>query len=160
VPSLGGSTTTTTSYRETVGTLEAMVQFKGFKVMGELAKRRVVYDVAPELGGDIALLNNIPYGTKAYAAGFNGIAYYALAAYEIALGDSLGNVKVTPYLGADHLSPDKTAPYLDMNQYRMGLNVKPSPYVTNKIEAMRVVPRAAEMASKAWSLYVQTAVSF
>jgi len=157
---LSSASPTTESYRETIGTLDALVQFKGLKVMAELAHRRVIYSTAPLMNAQGALLNNVPYGTHIHAANYTGIAYYALAGYEVDLGESLGNVKVTPYVGADHLSPDQTMPFLDMNQYRFGINIKPSPYITNKLEAMRLVPKAPEMASKMWLLVAQTAVSF
>lgn len=156
----GSTAKATESYYETIGTLEAMIQFKGLKVIGELAHRRVMYDTAPLMNQFGALLNNVPYGLQIHAASYTGIAYYGLAGYEFDLGESLGNTKLTPYAGADHLSPDQTMPFLDMNQYRVGLNVKPSPYVTNKLEVMRVIPRATEMASKLWQVAVQAAVSF
>ena len=156
----GSTSKDISSYQETVGTLDAMIQFKGLKVMGEMARRQVLYNVAPPMDPQAALLKGIPFGAQVHAASYNGIAYYVIAGYEIDLGDSLAHVKVTPYLGADHLSPDQTMPYLDMNQYRLGLNVKPSPYITNKLEAMRVVPKSAETSSQAWMVVAQTAVSF
>jgi hypothetical protein len=156
----GSQSDVTNSYRETVGTLDAMLQYKGFKLMAELAQRKVLYDHAPSMMPESALLNNVPYSLTAYAASYTGIAYYALMGYEFNLGEHLWNTKVTPYVGADHLSPDETTPELDMNQFRFGVNVKPSPYVTNKIEAMRVIPKADEMASRLWMVLFQTAVSF
>lgn len=61
---------------------------------------------------------------------------------------------------ADHLAPDKTQPVLDMNQYRVGLSVRPATHVVAKLEAVRVIPRAKEMESEMWVLAAQTAVTF
>ena len=156
----GGISKVTNSYRETIGTLDAMVQYKGLKVMAEYARRKVVYDVAPLMDPRGGLLFNVPYGTTIHAAGYTGIAYYVLGGYEFDLGDSLSNIKVTPYAGYDHLAPDQTQPWYNSDIYRFGLNVKPSPYVTAKLEAERHIPMEDVFASKNWTLLAQTAVSF
>lgn len=156
----GSTSTVTNSYRESIGTLDAVAQYKGLKVMGEFAKRKVVFDVAPPMDRQTAWMNDVPFGTTVYSSGYTGLAYYGVLAYELPLGESLGGIKVTPYVGADHLAPDQTRPYYDQNQYRMGLNVKPSPYVTTKLEATRAIPKEEVIASKMWLVTAQAAVAF
>lgn len=156
----GAGAKTTEAYRETIGTLDATVQLYGFRLMAELAERRVMFDVAPTMDPVRSTINGTPYGTQIFAGSYVGVAYYGMLGYEFELGESLGNMKVTPYAGADHLSPDKTQPVMVMNQYRFGVNLKPSPYLTGKLEAVRVVPRATELGSEMWVLVAQSAVSF
>ena len=48
-----------------------------------------------------------------------------------------------PYVGYDLVVPSTTVLAEQTKQLRGGLNVKPSPYVTLKVEASRIVPTAA-----------------
>ncbi len=151
---------TTEGYDERVIALDAMVKFHGLSVSGEYARRRVVYSTPPPIDDDDKLLNEIPFDVPAYYASYIGKAYYVLAGYEFDLGQALGGTKLTPYLGYDTIKPISTIPVQNMHQYRAGLNVKPSPWVTTKLETVRVVPVAEAVASKAWVIIGQVAVSF
>jgi hypothetical protein len=159
-PAFGTNFVTTNAYDEHTVALDTLVRFKGFKVFGEYARRRVIYSAAPPVGDDDKLLTGVPYNVPLYYASYFGTAYYAMAAYEINTNSILAGTKVTPYVGYDAIEPNSVVHVENMKQYRFGLNVKPSPWVTTKLEVVRVVPDAAAVASKMWVVVGQLAVAF
>ncbi len=159
-PAFGANLITTESYNEQTVTLDALVRYKGLKLFGEYARRRVIYSHAPLEGDDDKMLSGVPYNVPLYYASYIGTAYYAVAAYEVNVSSILDGAKVTPYIGFDRIEPNNVAPVQNNKQYRFGLNVKPSPWVTTKLEAVREVPEAVAVGSKGWALVAQLAVAF
>jgi hypothetical protein len=69
-------------------------------------------------------------------------------------------MKLTPYVGYDYIAPNSNVSTLNMDQYRGGLNLKPSPWLTAKAEVVRVIPESNLIASKSWVVVGQLAVAF
>ena len=64
-----------------------------------------------------------------------------MAAYEIPFHTKPLDFSVMPYAGYDYVVPSTTVPVeRTTTQIRGGLNVKPSPYVTLKVEVSRLLP--------------------
>lgn len=159
-PSFGSEFTRTEAYDERVLTLDAQARFKGLRLFAEYARRQVQYDIAPVVGGQNKLLGGIPFEQDLHQAAYFGQAWFILVGYEFDLGESLASVKITPYAGYDRLQPNSNVATTDMDQYRVGLNVKPSPFVTGKVELLRIDPKADALAGESWLLLNQLAVSF
>jgi hypothetical protein len=148
------------SYDETTVTGDLTVTLADLHLFSEAAWRRVDYRTSTLLPDSDKLLNGVPFSAPVYAAGHYGGAVYSIAGYEFDLGAPVDHTKLTPYAGFDYLLPDSTLPTLEMWQYRAGLNVKPSPWVTAKLEVIRVDPKTDAIASEAWAVLSQLAVSF
>jgi hypothetical protein len=63
-------------------------------------------------------------------------------------------------VGYDYVVPSTTALQSQTQQVRGGLNVKPSPYVTMKVELSRIVPEATVLNSAGTAAFGQLAFSF
>jgi hypothetical protein len=148
------------SYDERVLTLDALAQIWGAKVFAEYATRKVTYRNAPLVADDDKLLSGVPYDVPLYAAAYLGKALYVVGAYEFELNFVKEGLKLTPYVGYDHIAPNSNISTLNMDQYRGGLNLKPSPWLTAKGEVIRVIPESNLIASRSWVVVGQVAVAF
>ncbi|MGC4068234.1 MAG: hypothetical protein QM784_27015 [Polyangiaceae bacterium] len=148
------------SYDERVLTLDALAQTWGAKVFAEYAIRKVTYRHAPLVADDDKLLSGVPYYVPLYAAAYLGKALYVVGAYEFELNFLKEGLKLTPYVGYDHIAPNNNVSTLNMDQYRGGLNLKPSPWLTAKGEVIRVIPESNLIASRSWVVVGQVAVAF
>jgi hypothetical protein len=83
-----------------------------------------------------------------------------MGAYEIPFHTRLIDFSVTPYAGYDYVVPSTTVPTRNNTQIRGGLNVKPSPFVTAKLEISRLIPDDKAIASNATAVMSQLAFSF
>ena len=157
---VGSTESIQVAYKESILALDALVRLKGFRLFGEYARRRVIFTHAPPFPDDDKLLNGIPYAIPLHVAGFIGTAYYVMGAYEIDASRILEGLKITPYAGFDEIRPNGNVITENMKQYRVGLNIKPSPWATMKFEAVRIVPDAEALGSRAWAAISQLAIAF
>jgi hypothetical protein len=120
----------------------------------------VIYNLASQVASDDQLLKGVPFNVTIYDPSHYGLGGYVMAAYEIPFHTSLLDFSVMPYAGYDYVVPSTTVPVRANTQLRGGLNVKPSPYVTLKLEVSRLLPQEEAVASKATSVMSQLAFSF
>ena len=90
-------------------------------------------------------------------ASFIGQSVYGLLGYTLPLDIP---VRITPYIMYEYNTANDTQPYLNMQYYIAGVNVKPSPYVTLKVEGNIIDPENDFYGENMKSLMLQTAVSF
>ncbi len=100
-----------------------------------------------------------PLDTSYYASSV-GNAVYVLLGYELPLYEWIAPVRITPYLLYEYTEYSDTAPHGNIDLYRGGLNVKPSPYVVLKVEFVYGVPHNKIYGETNKALLGQAAVSF
>lgn len=159
-PSFGSYNVTTSSYNETVLTGDAEVRVGRLRVLAEIARQTVIYNLASQVASDDQLLKGVPFNVTIYDPSHYGFGGYVMAAYEVPFHTSLLDFSVMPYAGYDYVVPSTTVPVRANTQLRGGLNVKPSPYVTLKLEVSRLLPQEEAVASKATAVMSQLAFSF
>jgi hypothetical protein len=106
------------------------------------------------------LLKGVPFNLTIYDPSHYGLGGYVMAAYEIPFHTAPLDFTVMPYAGYDYVAPSTTVPVRNNVQIRGGLNVKPSPYVTLKVEVSRLLPENKSIASAATAVMSQIAFSF
>ena len=159
-PAFGDAETVTESYDETILTADAEVRIGKLRLLGEFARQTVMYTQPFLSGTEDKLLTGVPSTVTTYDPNHYGLGGYAMIAYEIPFSTKLLDFSVTPYAGYDYVVPTTSDPVRNNTQWRAGLNVKPSPYVTVKAEVARVVPDSSLVASDAWAGISQVAFSF
>ena len=159
-PSFGSSNVTTSAYNETVLTGDAEFRVGRLRIIGEFARQTVIYQMASKVADDQKLLKGVPFNVTIYDPSHYAFGGYVMAAYEIPVHTSPIDFSVTPYVGYDYVVPSTTAPVRTNTQIRGGLNVKPSPYATIKLEVSRLLPDNASIASDATAVMGQLAYSF
>jgi hypothetical protein len=161
IASPGASETTINeSSNEIIVTGDLDFRFKKFRLLGEFANQTVIYNTPPTLGSISQLLKGIPLSVNAYDASHYGYGGYVMAAYEVPFHTKPIDFSVTPYVGYDYVIPSTTVLQNQTQQVRGGLNIKPSPYVTLKVEVARVMPTAAAVNSQGTAIFSQIAFSF
>jgi hypothetical protein len=159
-PAFGSTENLAGAYDETVLTGDMEFRWKRLRVFGEAARQSVIYQTAHKVDDDDKLLQGAPLTATIYDASHYGWAAYVLGAYEIPLKTSFANIMVTPFGGYDYIVPTTTLPVKANAQIRGGLNVQPSPYITLKVEAVRILPKSPAIASEGTAIFSQLAVSF
>lgn len=149
------------SYREWIGTLDALVETHGLRLQIEYARRLVTYDErplrSPEDGGG-------------YPPDYVGQGAFAMLAYTLPLEKYIGSFGITPYVSGDHLKINDVDDYWGCTLVA-GLNLRPSPFVAIKAEYYYTIfPEwhAEEVAmgtrdepeESFWGIAAQLAVSF
>ncbi len=157
-PSFGSSTTVNGSYDESILTADAEIRWKKLRVLAEYAHSTIIYTSPSTIGAAESLLK-APLNVNLYDPSHYGYGGYVMAAYEIPFHGAV-DLSVTPYVGADFVTPSTTETVRSNHQYRAGINVKPSPYVTLKLEVARWLPNTAAVGSEAYSIMSQVAYSF
>jgi hypothetical protein len=147
------------SYQESMLAADLRFAWEGLLVQSEGVERRVDYEVPTLLTQSQALVLGVPLGQAAYAPNNVGYAFYGLVGYTLPFTRQLGGVALTPYASVERSVPADEGSAFDQWQYRFGLNVRPSPYVTLKGEVNHVAPESG-LLGEATTLYLQTAVSF
>jgi hypothetical protein len=159
-PSLGSFSVTNEAYNETVLTGDAEFRAGRLRVIGEFARQTVIYVVPNPIGAEWQLLKGMPYNITGYDPSHYAYGGYVLAAYEIPFHTKVLDFSVMPYAGYDYVVPSTSVPTRNNTQYRGGLNVKPSPFVTLKFEVSRLIPDSKAIASDATAVISQVAYSF
>jgi hypothetical protein len=154
------SATTSANYDESIFTGDAEVRYKGLRILGEFAHKTVIYNTASQLGATSQLLKGIPANATAYDTSHYGYGGYVMGAYEVPVRTKAFDFSMTPYLGYDYVIPSTTVETAATKQVRGGLNFKPSPYVTLKIEGSRILPQAQAVDSQGTAVFGQVAYSF
>jgi hypothetical protein len=159
-PSFGSTTTVNSAYDETVITGDAEVRVRHLRIIAEFARQTVVYAMPTQVDSQDKLLKGVPFNVAIYDPSHYGLGGYVMAAYEIPFHTAALDFPVMPYAGYDYVAPSTTVPVRNNVQIRGGLNVKPSPYVTLKIEVSRLLPENRSIASAATAVMSQIAFSF
>jgi hypothetical protein len=157
---LSDVTTVGESYDEGILTGDLDIRIKRFRFLGEIATQRIIYNMPPTLDPNLQAIKGIPFNVNAYDASHFGYGGYVMAAYEVPVHTRVIDFSVTPYVGYDYVVPSTTALQNQTQQVRGGLNVKPSPYVTCKVELSRIVPEATILNSAGTAAFGQLAFSF
>jgi hypothetical protein len=159
-PSLGSTTQINEAYDLYIFTLEAEARYRRLRVFAEYARQTVIYTNPFPLDPTDAILKGVPMALTAYDPSHYGYGGYVMAAYEIPFHTSLADMTLTPYVGYDAVLPSTTVSTYGFVEYRGGLNFKPSPFITVKVEGARVYTTASQLASNCWSAFTQLAFSF
>jgi hypothetical protein len=159
-PSFGSYTTVNAAYDETVLTGDAEIRVRRLRIIAEFARQTVIYAMPTQVDSQDKLLKGVPFNLNIYDPSHYGLGGYVMAAYEIPFHTAPLDFTVMPYAGYDYVAPSTTVPVRNNVQIRGGLNVKPSPYVTLKVEVSRLLPENKSIASAATAVMSQVAFSF
>lgn len=159
-PSFGSYTTLNAAYDETVLTGDAEIRIRRLRIIAEFARQTVIYAMPTQVDSQDKLLKGVPFNMTIYDPSHYGLGGYVMAAYEIPFHTKPLDFTVMPYAGYDYVAPSTTVPVRNNVQIRGGLNVKPSPYVTLKVEVSRLLPENKSIASAATAVMSQIAFSF
>jgi hypothetical protein len=139
---------------------DALLELYGVRLQSELMWTRTDYDTVPIREADFALFKGAPAGTPLFYASNIGIGYYVLAAWELPLEKWIRPVRITPYVMWEDTKYDDTQPMFNFRTVTGGLNVKPSPFVTLKVEYMHGFPATDMWGDPLRIVEAQLAVSF
>ncbi len=159
-PSFGSYNTVSAAYDETVLTADAELRIKRLRIIAEFARQTVIYAQPTQVDSQDKLLKGVPFNQAIFDPSHYGLGGYVMAAYEIPFHTAPLDFTVMPYAGYDYVAPSTTVPVRNNVQIRGGLNVKPSPYVTLKVEVSRLLPENKSIASAATAVMSQIAFSF
>ena len=159
-PSFGTYSVTNSAYDETVLTGDAEFRVGRLRIIGEFARQTVIYDAPSAVPDDQKLLKGVPFNVPIVDPSHYAFGGYVMAAYEVPFHTKPIDFSVTPYAGYDYVVPSTTVPVRTNTQLRGGLNVKPSPYATLKLEVSRLLPENTSTASDATVVMAQLAYSF
>ncbi len=141
----------TESFEEIIGAIDLLIELYGVRLQGEYVRRLRRFDVRPE--------RSQYTGIGGHQPDYITWAAYALLAWELPLSKWLGGKTLTPYFEVDFGQLDDTVSLYKTHTAIMGLNFKPSPFVTLKAEATRLSSVNDTMLD-AWYVAGQIAVSF
>jgi hypothetical protein len=150
----------TESYKEYVGTADFLLEVYGVKLQAEYIFRYVNFIEPGALQIDDRLTGQGDIFNDLYQADFHGNGVFALLAWELPLSAWLGEVKLTPYFMYEHGDPEDTRPVKTNDFFQLGLNVKPSSFVTLKAEYTYVKPDEKATIKNSQYIFAQMAVAF
>ncbi len=117
---------TTEHYREYVGSADLLIEAFGFRLQGEYVRRLTQYIERP--------LRAMEYGVG-YQPDYVIWAWYGIIYWDLPLRDLLGTVRLGPFYELEYSHSDVTVPGMKSTTQTWGINLRPSPYVTIKLEA-------------------------
>lgn len=149
------------AYDEYVATADLLLEAFGLTLQSEYIWRYVDYttpghpeDTETNFAGVEATDPHWGY------ASFTGQSVYCLLSYRLPLDRWLGQFKITPYVMYEYNASNDTQPYINVKYYIAGVNMKPSPFVTLKLEGNMMDPKNQFYGNKLKALMLQMAVSF
>ena len=151
---------TTEQYDEYLASADLLIEFYGVRLQAEYVWRYVDYSTPGVLTQDETLFaGGTPFDTM-YTASYLGLGFYGLIAYELPLARWIDPVRIIPYFMYELNRHDDTKPNQNLTTYIGGINIKPSPYVTIKVEGGAAVPERNYYGSILRGFAAQLAVSF
>ncbi len=148
---------TTVNFSEVTGSVDLLFRLFGLRVQGEFVRGIVTHSIH-NIRQIPILEEDDPF--SAYQPDYIKWGIYGLIAYQFDVRVRKSLVFFTPYFMAELYTPDDTYDDMYQNIYRMGLNFKPSPYVTLKVEANRSEFPRSDLTGGFWAYLGQMAVSF
>jgi len=141
-------------YSEYAVATDFLLAVYGLKLQSEFVRGLILYDEDSPRPDIAALLPPTPDYLKN--------AFYAMLSYELPLDDLLGSMTLTPYIAG---AMDNPLDWIYTTSYWVGLNFKPSAYVTLKTELVYTYsdvdpPTNPIDKPEMWSWKSQLAVSF
>ena len=160
-PSFGSYTTVNAAYDETVLTGDAEIRVRRLRIIAEFARQTVIYAMPTQVDSQDKLLKGVPFNVNIYDPSHYGFGGYVMAAYEIPFHTAPLDFTRHAVRGIRLRRPvDHGAGQEQRRRSAAGLNVKPSPYVTLKVEVSRLLPENKSIASAATAVMSQIAFSF
>ena len=151
----------TARYDEVVVSADLKLEIHGVRLQSEYVWRRVDFD-KPHLRDELETLfvGGVPGVDQYYYSSYIGQGVYGLLAYELPLWELIAPVRIIPYVYFEYNVPNDTLEYEGMTYIVGGLNVKPSPYVTLKLEGGYAKPADDLIGKDLKGVSAQMAVSF
>ena len=151
----------TNGYGEGVVSTDLLLELFGVRVQSEFIWRRIDVDHPRQLYSREMLFSGASIlADHLFQASYTGWGYYVLLAYELPIANLLHGVRITPYAMWEDTRGYDTFPYVNFKLVTGGLNVKPSPYVTLKLEYMAAIPQSEVYGETLHAIQAQIAVSF
>ena len=152
--------TKTEEYDEYILTADLEVDLFGFHLQSEYVWRYVDYKIHGPRMMDAQILSGASPFSTAYNASFIGNGVYVLAAWELPLAKWIRPVRIRPYFMYEYAASDDTMKFTNFNIFIVGVNLKPSPYVSLKLDYSHSIPQSEIYGEDAEALSAQLAVSF
>ncbi|MBN2716873.1 MAG: hypothetical protein JXX14_13560 [Deltaproteobacteria bacterium] len=153
--------TVTSKYDEKILATDLQINFKGIQLFGEYVRGQKKYIVPTEIFAVTPLFVGASPDVDAIEPNQISQAWYGVAAYQLPFTKALKDIKITPFVGFDHLEPSDVYSYDSVSLFLGGINVKPSPYVTIKTGAYCIIPKdKTVLGDNTWFWDSQIAVSF
>jgi hypothetical protein len=150
--------TDTEKYTEIVGTLDLSLDIYGVLFQSEFVRGQVKYDVRPVFMYPVI---GVPDPFGGMQPDYNKWGTYGFLGYRIPLSVNQDDMSLTPFAMAEYYVFDDTFDDYTILSIRGGLNFKPSPFVTLKLEVNRVsFPLSKTNTGAMWLYAVQAAISF
>ena len=152
-------TTVNENYDEMVLATDLLIEFFGIRMQGEYVRRRVDYKEVTPLESIDVLFSDTNLTQNLYTASFIGNSFYALLAYTLPLDKWISPVKITPYGIYENVTENDTLLRTSTWAIAAGLNIKPSPFVSIKLEYGQATPKN-DVFGTGRQVGAQVAVSF
>jgi hypothetical protein len=148
----------TERFNELTGSLDLSVEYLGFILKSEYFRGQVRYDARPTFRFPVLNLEDPLGGLQ---PDYNRWAIYGLLGYKIPIQTTATEMSLTPFVMIEYdVFSDVFDNYAPLG-LRGGLNFKPSPYVTVKVEFDRMTfPTSELIRGVLWHYAAQLAVSF
>lgn len=150
---------TTEEYDEYLVASDLMIELFGIKLQSEFVWRYVDINVPGRRNTDQTLVSGAAATEELYTASYIGKGVYGLILWDLPVWERLNGVHIIPYFMYEYNANDDTSPNWNMDLVVIGLNVKPSPYVTLKAQYTRLLPEYRFM-KPVTIISAQLAVSF
>lgn len=115
----------TTKYTEWVGSLDFLLETYGFRLQTEFVYCYIDYQLHDE---------REPIRGLGYQPSYTRFDFYTLLAYKLPLDRWLGGMSISPFVFYEYINYDDSVPGLTGDNYRAGLNFKPTPFLVLKGE--------------------------
>jgi hypothetical protein len=145
---------------ELIVATDLLMELYGLRLQLEYVWTRWDYDKTGPRYPQESLFAGAPPMTDYFRASNVGNAFYGLLAYDLPLSRWLGDFKIMPYVFFEQNHHDDTLPHAWVTHLFLGLNLKPSPYVTLKLEGMYAKADLDVYGGDNYAISAQMAVSF
>jgi hypothetical protein len=133
-PSIRVAMVDTYKGKEGVIATDLKIEMFGLLLQGEYLWKRVEYD-KPARMDEALVFEGIPQtGGSIYLSNYIGYSIYGLVGYTLPLYKWIAPVTITPYFYAEKNVANDAREYMNIIMYWFGVNVKPKPFLTLKLE--------------------------
>jgi hypothetical protein len=151
----------TENYFETNVTADLQFKLYGVTLQSEYVWHRVDFKLPAKLQyREKVMVTGDPLNTVFGAASYLGQGVYALLYWELPLDRWLGDFKIIPFAMVEINTYIDINPWGNQKDFFGGFNLRPSPYLTLKLEYMFVKPEDRRFSSEMHGITAQAAVSF
>jgi hypothetical protein len=139
---------------------DVLLQLFGVRLQSEVVYSYIDYKKTTPFRQEFAVMSGVPMTEELYYPTYYGWDCYVLLAWELPLSRWIAPVRISPYVMYEYSKDKDISPYSNFQLVSGGLNIKPSSYVTLKLEYLYGIPKSSIYNEPLKIVQAQMAVSF